>query len=251
LAGHSRWANIKHKKGSADRKRGIAFSKISRELMVASRLGGQDSAFNSRLRIAITRGRAANMPADTIERAIKKGAGELEGQSFEEIVYEIFAQGGVAIIAEALTDKKSRTTPEIKNILSKSNSSLAETNAVIRLFKRRGHIIISQTDIGEEDLIDIVLDAGGEDLQSDNDLYEIITLPENYAKVSEALSDKNITSDQSGIEFLPVEGTEILINDASLAQKILNLIDRLEDHDDIQAVSHNMSLSDEVLEKLE
>ncbi len=251
MSGHSKWANIKHRKEVVDKKRGSMFTKMSRELMVSARMGGSDSAMNARLRIAVSNARAANMPKDTIERAIKKGAGELEGQVFEEILYEIYAVGGVALIVEALTDKKSRTTPEIKSILNRMNSNLAEANAVKRLFNRCGFIAIQNDKIEEEKLMEIVIDAGADDIKNENGYYEIITAIDKYAAVSEALSAKNIETDQSALRYLPVEGTEVQVEDVEQARKNLKLIEAMEDHDDVQAVYHNMTLSDEVVDKLE
>lgn len=250
MAGHSKWANIKHRKGAADKKRGMAFTKISRELMVSAREGGSDPAANSRLRIAISKARAVNMPNDTIDRAVKKGAGELEGISYEEVVYEMYAPGGIGVIVEALTDKKSRTTPEIKSLLNKHNWSLAEANAVSRLFERKGYISVDGDKATEEDLMEIVADAGADDLKSSDDFFEIICPPDMYSSVSEALSDRGIVSSESGIRFLPIEGTEVVLNDVEMADKILKVLDKLEENDDVQAVYNNMELSDEVADKL-
>lgn len=240
MAGHSKWANIKHRKEGADRKRGIAFTRISKEIMVASRLGGSDPASNARLRIAVSKARAVNMPRDTIERAIKKGAGELEGQTFEEITYEIYAPGGVGIIVEALTDKKSRTTPEIKSMVTKFHGNLAELNSVTRLFQRRGYLAIEATQIKEDELMELVLGAGAEDLRTEHGIFEVITPPESYAAVSEAVAEKSLQTIESGVSFLPLPGTEVEVNDPEMAAKNDKLIDALENHDDVQAVYHNM-----------
>ncbi len=240
MAGHSKWANIKHRKEGADKKRGIAFTRISKEIMVAARLGGSDPASNARLRIAVSKARAVNMPRDTIERAIKKGAGELEGQTFEEITYEIYAPGGVGIIVEALTDKKSRTTPEIKSMVTKYLGNLAEVNAVTRLFQRRGYLAIEAAQIKEDDLMEIVLGAGAEDLRTEHGIFEVITPPELYAAVSETVAEKSLQTIESGVSFLPLPGTEVEVNDPEMAAKNDKLIDALESHDDVQAVYHNM-----------
>lgn len=250
MSGHSKWANIKHRKGAADKKRGAQFTKISKELMVAARLGGSDPSGNPRLKIAISKARSVNMPKDTMERAIKKGAGELEGQTFEEIVYEIYAPGGVGVILEALTDKKSRTTPEIKSILNKYNWSMADANAVSRLFERKGYISTRSDVMGEDEMMELVVEAGADDLRVDDDYYEVITEPEHYSTVSDVLSEKEIESLESGIRFIPIEGTEVVIDDAETAEKLLKVLDIFEENDDIQSVYHNMTLSDEVAEKL-
>lgn len=250
MAGHSKWANIRHKKEGADKRRGMMFTKLSKELMVSARLGGSDPNMNPRLRIAISKAKAANMPNDNIDRAIKKGAGELEGQTFEEVVYEIYAAGGVGIIVEALTDKKARTTPEIKSMLNKYNASLAEANAVSRLFETRGQILIDRDKVEEEKLMEIAIEAGAEDLKSDPDQYDIVCTREEYASVSEAVSNAGIETSDSGIRYLPLEGTEIPV-DADQARSTLKLLDALEEHDDVQEVYHNMALSDELMAELE
>lgn len=249
MAGHSKWANIKHRKDGADKRRGRIFTKLSKELMVASKLGGSDASANPRLRIAITKARSANMTTDTIDRAIKKGAGELEGQTFEEVFYEIYAQGGVGIIIEAMTEKKSRTTPEIKSILNKYGGSLAESNAVSRLFERKGQILIEKQVVDEDKLIEIAIEAGAEDVKSDDDGYEILSNANDFATVNEAIVNAGLIIQESGIRYLPIEGTEIPV-DVDQARKTLKLLEVFEDHDDVQAVFHNMQLSDEVMEAL-
>ncbi|MCB1307360.1 MAG: YebC/PmpR family DNA-binding transcriptional regulator [Leptospiraceae bacterium] len=251
MAGHSKWANIKHRKDSVDRKRGLLFSKLAREIMVAARLGGTDVASNNRLRIAITKARGANMPKDNIERAVKKGAGELEGQNFEEVMYEVFASGGVGIIVEAVTDKKSRTTPEIKNIINKNNANLAEANAVSRLFQHCGYVQIPENAVAEEALMEVAIEAGAEDVRSGDGIYEIISPPEDFAAISEAINDREIAVNESGIRFLPLDGTEVVIDDAEEARKIMKLIDILDEHDDVQSVYSNLEVSDRVLAELE
>jgi len=248
MSGHSKWANIKHKKESADKKRGIIFTKMVREIMVSARLGGSDPSSNSRLRIAISKARASNVPRDTIERAVKKGAGELEGQTFEDLVYEIYAPGGIGIIVEALTDKKARTTPEIKSTVTKYNGNLAEPNAVSRLFQRRGYIMIDKKGINEDELVEIVIEAGAEDVKSEEEYVEIFTLPEDYSEVSDALSDKEIETVESGIMLLPLDGTEITVSDVEQATKLLKFIELLEEHDDVQAVYHNMVIDDAIVD---
>ena len=251
MSGHSKWANIKHKKESTDKKRGIVFTKMTKELMVAARIGGTDPSSNNRLRIAISKARAVNVPRDTIERAIKKGAGELEGQTFEDLTYEIYAPGGVGVIAEGLTDKKTRTTPEIKSIVTKFGANLAESNAVTRLFQKRGYISLEKSAIDEDKLMEMVIDAGAEDVLTEGDYYEIYTLPENYSSVSEAISREDIETVQSGIQFIPLDGTEINISDLEQAKKIIKFLDVLEEHDDVQSVYHNMQMDDDLIEKLE
>lgn len=249
MSGHSKWANIKHRKESADKKRGVIFTKMVREIMVSARIGGSDPSGNTRLRIALSKARAANVPRDTIERAIKKGAGELEGQIFEDLTYEIYAPGGVGIIVEALTDKKARTTPEIKSFITKYSGNLAEMNAVSRLFTRSGYIMIEKK--GDVDqLIELAIDAGAEDVKVEDEFIEIITLPENYSTVSDVIADNSIETVESGIMFLPIDGTEVMISDVDQATKLLKFIETLEDHDDVQSVYHNMVIDDSILDRV-
>ena len=251
MAGHSKWANIKHRKEGADKKRGKIFTKVSKELMVSARLSGADPASNSRLRIAISKARAANMPKDSIERAIKKGTGELGADTYEEVLYEVYAPGGVGILVDALTDKKSRTTPEIKNIINKNNATLAEANAVSRLFQLRGFISVPATAISEDKIMELALEAGADDVKSDGEAHEIISATEDYAAISEALAEQEIGTNESGLRFLPLEGTEITVADADQARKIMKLIDLLDDHDDVQNVYTNLDVPDAILAELD
>ncbi|HMU84055.1 MAG TPA: YebC/PmpR family DNA-binding transcriptional regulator [Leptospiraceae bacterium] len=239
MSGHSRWANIKHRKEGADKKRGVAFAKISKELIVAARLGGSDPASNARLRISISKARAANMPRDNIERAVKKGAGELEGTTYEEILYEIYAPGGVGILVEGLTDKKSRTTPEIKSILTKYGGNLAMEGAVSRNFTRCGVIVIESQGKSEDEWMEFALDAGADDFVVQEGYFEIRVPVDRYAALQEKLSQKEASVVESGIKFVPLPGTEVEVKDADQATKIQKFLDALEDHDDIQAVSTN------------
>ncbi len=254
MSGHSRWSNIKRKKAGVDKKKGVLFNRISKELMVAARLGGSEPQGNSRLRIAISRARDANMPLDTIERSIKKGAGELEGVVYEEVVYEAFAQGGVALIIESLTDKKSRTTPEIKNILSKHNANIAEANSVLRLFEKRGIVriyaskdrevvSILEKKINELNLLEIIVEAGAEDLNfyEEGNYFEVVALEKEFSRVSENLRQKNIPIMESGIEFcLKDKSSLIQIEDEEQFSKITKLIEVLEENEDVQAVTSNL-----------
>ncbi|MBE7438719.1 MAG: YebC/PmpR family DNA-binding transcriptional regulator [Spirochaetales bacterium] len=244
MAGHSKWANIKHRKALTDKKRGAAFTRITRELMVSARLGGTDPSSNTRLRIAMNRARAANIPRDTMERAIKKGAGELQADSYEEILYEAYAPGGVGVLTLALTDKKSRTTPEIKSILTKYNFSMAEPGAVSRLFERKGQMIGTRAGIAEDELMELALEAGALDLSVSGDDFEILTAPEDFSQVMEALEGKALRIDESGVRLLPLPGTEITV-DLEKTPRILSGIEKLEDHDDVQAVYHNLLALDE------
>lgn len=249
MAGHSKWANIKHRKESADKRKGRIFAKLSREIMVSARLGGPDPNANPRLRIAISKARASNMPTENIEKAIKKGTGELDNANYEEVLYEAFAPGGVGILIEVMTDKKTRTTPEIKNILSKANASMSTPNSVSKFFERKGIIIINRNQIEENKLYEIAIENGAEDLKIEDDVYIIVTDPKDFSNVSEAIQNQKISIEESGIKFIPIEGTEIQV-DTEKAQKIFKLIENLENHDDVQAVYHNLQYTKEIEEAL-
>ena len=250
MAGHSKWANIKHKKESADKRKGKLFAKLSKEIMVAAKLNGPDPNANPRLRIAISKARASNMPTDNIEKAIKKGAGELEGQNYEEVLYESFGPGGVGILIEVLTDKKSRTTPEIKSILSKAGATMSTPNSVVKFFERKGQILIPKNAIAEEKLFEIALENGAEDIKIEEEYYVVITDPKDFSQVNEAIQSNHIPIEESSIKFIPLEGTEVVV-DVEKAQKNLKLIEALENHDEVQAVYHNMQFTKELEDALQ
>ena len=245
MAGHSKWANIKHRKEGADKRRGILFSKLSKELMVAARIGGIDTQANHRLRIAVSRARSYNMPKDTIERAIKKGSGDLGVQHYEDLCYEAYLSGSVGLLAFGLTDKKSRSTPEIKNILKKYGASLAEKNAVLRLFTRQSFFALDRSLIDEESLYDRVLSAGVEDIRETEQAWELVAGEQSYSLILESLEQAQLSVLDSGIYYLPLAGTSIELSLASHSQTITgiqNLIETLEDHEDIQEVYTNMEI---------
>lgn len=244
MSGHSKWATIKRKKEAADSKRGAAFTKIVKEISVAARTGGSDIESNSKLRLAILRAKTVNMPKDNIDRAIKKGAGELGGASYEECIYECYAPGGVAIMVEVLTDKKSRTTPDIKNILTKYNGSLANPGSVTRLFERRGIITLKNDQITEDELIELVLNAGAEDVKNEDDVFIIATKPEDYEAVQEAITSKGLATEESQIKYVPSINVEV--KEKSIAEKIIKLIDALDSYDDVQSVYSNFELHESV-----
>ena len=250
MAGHSKWANIKHRKQAVDTKRGRIFHRLVREITVAAKLGGSDLDANSRLRIAVSKARSANMPADTIDRAIKKGAGELEGVTYEEIRYEIFAPGGVGLIVDAMTDKKSRTTPEIKAILTKHGANLADLGAVTRLFEEKGDIVIDRSAIAEEELMEFVIEAGAEDMLVETDYYEVLTAPDVFSNVSEAVQARGLATQVAEVRFMPMAGTEVAVDSEDQAARLMKLVDILEDHDDVQAVHHNANIPDAVMEAM-
>jgi YebC/PmpR family DNA-binding regulatory protein len=237
MSGHSKWATIRRKKGALDAKRGAIFTKITKELTVAAKMGGPNPEGNPRLRLAILKAKSVNMPKDNIERAIKKGAGELEGVVYEECIYECFAPGGVAIMVEALTDKKSRTTPEIKNILTKNGGSLGNPGSVSRLFERKGIITLKSDQITEEELIELAAGAGAEDVSLEEDIFQILTSPDDYEAVQTALNNRGLQTIESGVKYLPQ--VKVQVSDQDTATRIIRILDALEDHDDVQSVNSN------------
>lgn len=249
MAGHSKWAQIKHKKAHADSKRGKVFTKIVKEISVAARMGGGDPDGNPRLRSAIEKAKEANMPSDNIKKAIMKGTGELPGTTYEEITYEGYGPGGVAILIEALTDNKNRTVSEIRHILSKHGGNLGETGCVSWMFEKKGYILVEKTKIDEDTLMSIVLDAGAEDMKNDpkEDNYEIITSPENLKAVKEAIERNNIPISLSEITMLP---KSYVLLDGRSADQMMRLSELLEDHDDVQNVYANFDIPEEAMAKV-
>lgn len=249
MSGHSKWANIKIKKGKADAARGKAFSKIAKEMTVSARMGGGDPAANITLRALIVKAKSVNMPNDNIDRAIKKGTGELAGGALEELVYEAYAPGGVGIVIQALTDNKNRAASEIRNACTKNGASMAQQGAVSRLFQRKGQIYIDAAGIEEDKLMDIVLEAGAEDMQRDGDQFEVLTAFGDYAAVSEAISQAGIAMASSELTMLPDMPTDI--KDKEQAQKVMKLVDALDELDDVQNVYGAFEIDDAILAEME
>lgn len=249
MAGHSKWANIKHKKGRADAARGKMFSKIAKEITVAARLGGGDPAANITLRMLISKAKGVNMPNENIDRAVKKGTGELEGGALEECMYEAYAPGGVGIIVEALTDNKNRAASEIRNVFTKNGAGMAQQGAVSRSFQRKGQIYVEAAGIEEEKLMELALEAGAEDMTKDGDQFEIITAFGDYAAVAEALAAAGIAAASSELTLLP--DLPMQISSREQAQKLMKLVDALEDLDDVQNVYGAFEIDDEVLAQME
>jgi YebC/PmpR family DNA-binding regulatory protein len=249
VSGHSKWAQIKHKKASADAKRGKVFTTIVKEISVAARLGGGDLSGNPRLRTAIEKAKEVNMPSDNIKRAIMKGTGELPGVSYEETVYEGYGPGGVAILIEILTDNKNRTSSEIRHIMSKNGGNLGEAGCVSWMFEKKGYIIIEKTKIDEDTLMSVALDAGTEDMRNDpkEDNYEIITMPENMNNVKATIEASGIPVSLAEITMLPKSYATL---DKKQAEQMIRLIEALEDHDDVQNVYTNFDVPDEVIAKV-
>lgn len=247
MSGHSKWATIKRKKGANDAKRGRIFTKYIREIMVAARMGGGDPAGNPRLRLAIEGARSNNMPNDNIERAIKKGTGDLDGVSYEEITYEGYGVGGVALVIDAMTDNKNRTVSEIRNILSKNGGNLGETGSVAWQFERKGVFEIPVS-VSEDTLMEVALAAGADDVVDENGAWHVTCAREAYAEVRAAIEAASIPITSSELTMIP-KTTVPLTGDP--AMKMLRLVDLLEDHDDVQHVYGNFDIPDEIIEKME
>jgi len=246
MSGHSKWHSIKYKKAAQDAKRGKIFNKIIRELSVAARMGGGDPEINPRLRKAISDAKAVNMPADNIKKAIMKGTGQLEGISYEEIIYEGYGPGGVAIYIEVLSDNKNRTVSELRNIFSKNGGNIGESGCVAWMFKRKGYIIVEKSKASEDDLLEIVTDAGAEDLREDGSNYEIFTPPEDYEMVVEDLKKNSIEIAASNLGYIPQNYIKL---EGKKAQQLLRLMEALEDHDDVQHVWANFDIDEEEIAK--
>ena len=248
MSGHSKWATIKHKKAANDKARGKLFAKLLRQVEVAAREGGGDPDMNPTLRTMFQKARDASIPIDTIERAVKRGTGELEGVTYEQITYEGYAPGGVAVMVEVLTDNRNRTGAEIRNIFSKNGGSMAEPGAVAWQFDRKGQIIVPRS-VDEEELMLTALDAGAEDIVDDGDSWRVTTPPTELHAVRTALDEAGIPVDSSDLTMVPQ--ATVPLDTAEAAKKVLRLIDALDDHDDVQAVHANFDIPDAILETVE
>ncbi|WP_457639944.1 YebC/PmpR family DNA-binding transcriptional regulator [Persephonella sp.] len=249
MAGHSKWHNIRHKKAKMDAKRGQLFTKLLREITVAAKQGGGDPEFNPRLRIAIEKAKKANMPIENIERAIKRGTGELEGVNYEEVVYEGYGPEGVAIIVECLTDNRNRTTSEVRHIFTKHGGNLGSSGCVSFLFEEKGVITVPKDSISEEELFEKAIEAGAEDIVSDDEsYYEIRTEPKELYSVKETLEKEGVVIEKAELTRIPT--TTVEIKNPETAQKLLKLLDALEDSDDVQKVYSNFEMSDEMMKQL-
>lgn len=247
MSGHSKWASIKHKKAAIDAKRGQLFTKLIKELTAAARSGGGNTDTNIRLRTAIAKAKEGNMPSDNIDKAIKRGTGELPGVTYEETTYEGYGPGGVAILIDVLTDNKNRTTAELRNLISKKGGNLASAGAVSFLFQKKGYLAIEKDAVEEEKLMNIALEAGAEDLKTDDEkVYEIMTRPQDLEAVKCAIAEKKIPIQSSEITMFPT--TTIKITDRATANTILALMDGLEEHDDVQHVYANFDIPDALIE---
>jgi YebC/PmpR family DNA-binding regulatory protein len=241
MSGHSKWATIKHAKGAADAKRGQIFTKLIKEISIAARMGGGIPDSNPRLRTAILKARAANMPKDNIDRAIKKGTGELEGVNYEELTYEAYASGGVALLIEVMTDNKNRAAADVRNILTKAGGQLATAGSVSRLFKRQGVITLDGEKYTEDQVMEAAIEGGAEDVALSDGIIEVTSAPEDFEAVVNALNEKNFETMSAEISMVP-EADVSLDNDGTA--KAIKLIERLEENDDVQNVYSNISIPD-------
>ena len=245
MSGHSKWATIKHKKAITDSKRGSLFTKLIKEITIAARGGGKPES-NPRLRVAIERAKEQSMPADNIERAVKKGTGELEGVNYEDMALEGYGPGGVAIFVEGVTDNKNRTTSEVRTLFSKNGGNMAGAGSVAWMFEKKGYIVISKATIDEDKLMGIVLDAGAEDMIVEEENYAVKTAPADFFNVKKAIDDNNIKTEDAEITLLPKSTVKVVGDEA---KKVLNLIDAIEEHEDVQHVYANFDIPDDLIKE--
>ncbi len=247
MSGHSKWASIKHKKAATDAKKGQLYTKIIKEITIAARNGGGSPDTNAALRTAIAKAKEANMPSDNVKNAIKRGTGELPGVTYETVTYEGYGPAGVAVMVEALTDNKNRTTAELRNIFSKKGGNLAGTGSVSWMFSKKGYILVDKSQSKEEELMGLILEAGAEDMKASDSNYEITTAVQDLESVKKALNQKGITPQAAELTMIPA--STIKINAPDTAKQILGLIEAIEDHEDVQQVYSNFDIPDEILEK--
>jgi len=249
MSGHSKWSTIKRKKGAIDAKRGQAFTRLIKELTIAARMGGSNPEANPRLRTAVAAAKAENMPKDNIDRAIKKGAGELEGMTYEEITYEGYGPGGTAVMVEVMTDNKNRSAADIRHIFSKNGGTLGETNCVGYMFDKRGAIVYEKKSVDEDQLMEAALEAGAEDVIADDTTLTVYTTPKEYYAVKEALDDDEKVAGYISAEISMIPQTTVQLS-GKAAEQVLRMMDALDDNDDVQNAYSNFDISDEEMEKL-
>jgi len=249
MSGHSKWASIKHKKAATDSKRGQLFTKVIKELTVAARNGGGNADSNPRLRLAISKAKEANMPKDNIDKAIKKGTGELPGIVYEEVTYEGYGPNGVAVLVDVLTDNKNRAAAELRNIFTKKNGNMAGAGSVAWQFQQKGIIIVDKNQINEDKLMNIILENGAEDMVVQDSSYEISTSIKDFENVKKAVEDAGVKP--SSAEITKVPSSTVKIEDKSVAGQVLSLVSSLEEHDDVQNVYANFDIPDNILDELE
>ncbi|MGD8367906.1 MAG: YebC/PmpR family DNA-binding transcriptional regulator [Desulfobacterales bacterium] len=247
MSGHSKWSTIRHKKGAADARRGKIFTKLIKEITVAARMGGGDPGANPRLRSAVVAAKAENMPKDNIERAIKKGTGELEGVNYEESQYEGYGPGGAAVLVESLTDNKNRAVSEIRHIFSKNGGNLGESGCVSWMFKKKGYFVVERAAVDEETLMEAALEAGAEDVREDESNFEVITAPEDFEKVKAALKKASIPFEDAEVTMLPETFANL---EGKQAEQMYRLMEMLEDCEDVQKVYTNADIPEEVIDEM-
>ena len=244
MSGHSKWATIKRKKASIDAKRGKVFTQITKELTIAAKHGGGDPVGNPRLRLAVDKARSSNMPADNIKRAIMKGTGELPGVSYEEVTYEAYGAGGVAMLIDTVTDNKNRTVSELRHLLERGSGKLANAGSVAWSFHKKGLIHISKASYQEDDILNLILDAGADDLKVEDDIYEINTTPESFEAVKKALEAKSVKIESAELQMIPENFVKV---DGKEAEQVLKLVESLEDHEDVQNVFPNFDIDEKIM----
>lgn len=246
MSGHSKWHTIKHKKGALDAKRGKIFTKLIKEITVAARTGGSgDVDSNARLRKAVNDAKAQNMPNDTIDRAIKRGTGELEGVAYDEITYEGYGPNGVAVMVETMTDNRNRTVAELRHLFSKNGGNLGESGSVAWMFDKKGYIVVDKAAKPEEELFDIAIEAGADDMQDDGDVWEILTTPENFEAVTEAIKDTGVQPQAAEISMIPQNYIHL---EGADAKQMMKLYEAIDDNEDVQKVYANFDIDDDVVE---
>ena len=247
MAGHNKWSSIKHKKGAADKKRAKIFTKLIKEITVAARMGGGDPDANPRLRHAISSAKAQNMPKDNVERAIKKGTGDMDGVNYEEIVYEGYGPGGVAVMVECLTDNKNRTIADVRHIFSKAGGNVGTDGCVAWMFDKKGLITVSKEDADEDTLMEVALEAGAEDIKDADDAFDVITEPEDFDAVKDAIDAAEIPCQMAEISMIPQNTTEV---SGKEAEQMVRFMDALEDCDDVQKFHSNADIPDEAFDAI-
>lgn len=248
MSGHSKWSTIKRKKGAIDAKRGKIFTRLIKEITVAARSGGGDPEGNPRLRSAIATAKTENMPKDNIARAIKKGTGEIAGEVYDEIMYEGYGPGGVAILVECLTDNRNRTVADVRHYFAKNNGNLGESGCVAYMFDKKGLILVDKTTIDEDDLMDKALEAGAEDVVDDDNVFQVLTAPEDFETVRAALEEQGVEFLEASVSMIPKNVIELA--DEKTAKQLMRLLENLEDNDDVQKVHANFDIPEEIMEKI-
>lgn len=247
MSGHSKWASIKHKKGAADAKKGALYTKIIKEITMAARNGGGAPDMNPALRTAMAKAKEANMPSDNVKNAIKRGTGEIPGVIYETINYEAYGPGGVAIMIQTLTDNKNRTTAEVRNILSKKGGNMAGAGSVAWMFNMKGYIVVDKSAAAEDVLMDAALEAGAEDIKTQEKVYEVFSAPADFEKVKQALQEKGINFQSAEVTMIPTSTVKVA---GSEAKQVLGLVEAMEEQDDVQEVYANFDIPDEVIEQI-